>query len=268
MEQKSILFYDSGIGGVSVLSVANQAMPNESYIYFADTKNAPYGDKSVEQVRSFVLENIAGLLETHPVNAIVIACNTATSAAISELRAQYPNLVVVGMEPALKPAVESSRGGNVIVLATEVTLREAKFLQLCERYYSHANIIPLPCPGLMNFAEEGKFDSAELSEYLREKFAEGMHTCDGELSAVVLGCTHYSFLAKAISHEVKRYSRNQVRLFDGREGTVRELEKQLGSRGWRAQGGGSAIFLNSLNDGAKNIFAEQLSKTITTADSE
>jgi len=260
MEQKSILFYDSGIGGVSVLAVARQGLPSESFIYFADTKNAPYGDKTVEQIRSFVLENVAELLESHPIKAIVIACNTATSAAIAELRAQYPNLVVVGMEPALKPAVEASQDGNVMVLATEVTLREAKFLQLCERYSEHANIIPLPCPGLMNFAEEGTFDGAELAEYLRDKFADGAKKCNGDLSAVVLGCTHYSFLASAIEREIAGYSHSEVQIFDGREGTVRELEKQLDNRKWLSQCDGNAIFLNSLNDEAKNAFAEQLSE--------
>ncbi|MCL2212892.1 MAG: glutamate racemase [Oscillospiraceae bacterium] len=247
----NILFYDSGIGGVSVLRLAQRTLPKENFIYYGDSKNAPYGERSADEVCRLVLENVAGLVARLCPKAIVIACNTATSAAIGELRSRYPNLIVIGMEPALKPAVKAYPGGNIAVLATPITIREEKFRTLCGQYYNEANIIPIECAGLMDFAERGEFNSPELQTYLNIKLDGAL--CGG-LSAVVLGCTHYAFLAEAISQAAR-----EAEIFDGGDGTVRELVKRLTEKDlFVSEGTGSVAFLNSLNDEEKNEQAKKL----------
>ena len=248
----SIIFYDSGIGGVSVLRLARRALPKENFIYFGDTKNAPYGEKSAAQVCDLVLDNVDMLVKQHSPKAVVIACNTATSAAIEELRLRHPELIVIGMEPALKPAVQSHGGENIAVLATPITIREAKFRNLCDQYADKANIIPIECAGLMDFAERGEFEGAELRNYLNIKLDGALV---GGLSAVVLGCTHYAFLADAIATAAKG-----AEIFDGGDGTVRELTKRLTEKDLLSSDDNTRCvrFINSSEDEAKNVLARAL----------
>ena len=161
--------FDSGVGGVSVLRELVRIMPNENFIYIGDSKNAPYGTKSHEEI--FVhAQNCADILINKGVKALVVACNTATSVCIEELRQKYTDLPVIGIEPALKPAVMSKDNPVVVVMATPLTLKEKKFADLCKKFEKKADIIPLPCPGLMELVEEGHTSDNVVREFLENCF--------------------------------------------------------------------------------------------------
>lgn len=218
-KHKPIGFFDSGVGGLSVLKEALKIMPNEDYIYFGDSKNAPYGVKTAEEVRRLTFEAVEFLLNKN-VKGIAIACNTATSAAVADLRIKHPNLPLVGIEPALKPAVEINDGGDILIMATPMTLKEEKFNRLMKKYKDRATIIPVPCPGLMEFIEEGNLRSKEVLEYLEDKINTYKKN---EISSIVLGCTHYPFIKDALIDIVG----NEVSIIDGGLGTSRELMRRL-----------------------------------------
>lgn len=212
-------FFDSGVGGLSVMREAIKVMPNEDYIYFGDSKNAPYGVKSVKEVRDLTFEAVEFLL-SKGVKGIAVACNTATSAAVAELRVVYPNLPLVGIEPALKPAVELKKDGSILIMATPMTLREKKFNALMETYRESAKIVPVPCAGLVEFIERGILYGKELEEYLFNKVNTYK---EEEIGSIVLGCTHYPFIKEALSKVVGE----SVEILDGSLGTVRELRRRL-----------------------------------------
>lgn len=214
-------FLDSGVGGLSVMKEAIKIMPYENYIYFGDSKNAPYGTKRVEEVRELTFNAVEFLLNKG-VKGIVVACNTATSAAVADLRKMYPDLPLVGIEPAVKPAVELNRQGNILIMATPMTLRETKFNNLLKKYREVANIIPVPCAGLMEFIEAGILNGTELEVYLNEKLSSY-----NNISSIVLGCTHYPFVKNLISKVVGE----NVVILDGGEGTSREIKRRLDIKG-------------------------------------
>lgn len=218
-KEMPIGFFDSGVGGLSVMKEALKIMPNENYIYFGDSINAPYGVKSVEEVRSLTFKAVEFLL-SKGVKGIAIACNTATSAAVADLRVKYPNLPLVGIEPAVKPAVELKENGNILIMATPMTIKEAKFNRLMDRYKDRANIIPVPCPGLVEFIESGKFEGKEIETYLNERLNEYKKA---NISAIVLGCTHYPFIKPVLT---KIFGEN-TSIIDGGMGTVKELKRRL-----------------------------------------
>ncbi|WP_278599860.1 glutamate racemase [Clostridium tertium] len=218
-KNRPIGFFDSGVGGLSVMKEAIQVMPNENYIYFGDSKNAPYGVKSVEEVRDLTFKAVEFLLNKG-VKGIAIACNTATSAAVADLRKVYPDLPLVGIEPALKPAVELNKDGNILIMATSMTLKEEKFNRLMNRYKDRASIIPVPCPGLVEFIESGKLDGKEVEEYLFEK----MNTYNGgKIASIVLGCTHYPFIKDTLVKIIGK----DITIIDGGLGTAKELRRRL-----------------------------------------
>lgn len=218
-KNRPIGFFDSGVGGLSVMKEAIQVMPNENYIYFGDSKNAPYGVKSVEEVRDLTFKAVEFLLNKG-VKGIAIACNTATSAAVADLRKVYPDLPLVGIEPALKPAVELNKDGNILIMATSMTLKEEKFNRLMNRYKDRASIIPVPCPGLVEFIESGKLDGKEVEEYLFEK----MNTYNGgKIASIVLGCTHYPFIKDTLVKIIAK----DITIIDGGLGTAKELRRRL-----------------------------------------
>ena len=183
-------FFDSGVGGLSVLKEALKIMPNENYIYFGDSKNAPYGVKDFKEVKALTYEAVEFLL-SKGAKGLVIACNTATSAAVAALRVTYPKIPIVGIEPAVKPAVKLKRPGKIIIMATPVTLKLEKFHKLLDLYKDEAEIIPMPCAGLMEFVEAGNINGKETVEYLKEKFAQYNKN---DIASIVLGCTHYPFI--------------------------------------------------------------------------
>ena len=221
-KNRPIGFFDSGVGGLSVMREALKIMPNEDYIYFGDSKNAPYGIKSVEEVRELTFRAVEFLLNKG-VKGIAVACNTATSAAVADLRKMYPDLPLVGIEPALKPAVESVNEGSILIMATPMTLKEAKFNRLMKKYEDRADIVPVPCPGLMEFIEEGKLQGEEVEQYLLDKVNTYKK---GKISSIVLGCTHYPFIEPLLSKIVGE----DTVIIDGGLGTAKELKRRLSEK--------------------------------------
>ena len=220
--ERPIGFIDSGVGGISVLKEALKLLPKENYIYFGDSKNAPYGTKSVKEVQRLTF-NACKILINYDVKALVIACNTATSAAINELREKYKFIPVIGIEPALKPAVELNRKGKIIVMATPMTLAEKKFNELMLHYNKVAEIISLPCPGLVELIEMGIIEGKELENYITARFS---NLAEDDIAAVVLGCTHYPFIKK----QLLQFLGEGTPILDGSIGTVSYLKKRLGQR--------------------------------------
>ena len=207
-----VAVFDSGAGGIGVLREVKKVLPNEDFFYFGDTANAPYGEKSTEAVRTLVLLHAARLLAFS--KALVLACNTATAAAVSLLRARYPGVPIVGMEPALKPAVTAFPQGPLLVLATATTLRERKFARLLARF-SETPVYPVAAGGLVRLVENGLADSPQAEAYLAAILAPfgGIR-----FAAAVLGCTHFPFAAPAIRRVL-----GDIPLFDGAGGAARQL---------------------------------------------
>ena len=233
-----IAVFDSGVGGISVLRHLVRLLPEERFLYFGDSANAPYGTKTKAQVQALTLAAAEALL-SRGIKALVVACNTATSAAINELRRAYPELIVIGIEPALKLAADTFPGGKIGVMATPMTLREEKFARLMERFQESCEICRIPAPGLVELIEAGKADSPEAEALLRQLFAPYPG-----LDALVLGCTHYPFAGAAIS----RVLGHTVSLLDGGDGTARETKRRLKETGLLRGGEGSVTIENSKHD--------------------
>ncbi len=217
--------FDSGVGGLSVLRHIRQRLPHESLIYVADTAWMPYGDKATATIRERTLRLAESLLDAH-CKMLVLACNTATAAAVKEVRAQWPGLTVVGMEPGLKPAIHGSPRRKVGILATSGTLRSDKFRLLLERYGAGAEVISQPCPGLVEQVEQGALDdqrtAALLRDYLTPLLAQ-------QIDTLVLGCTHYPFLIPLI----RRVTGEQLTIIDTGHAVARQVERLLDERGLR-----------------------------------
>ncbi len=234
-----IAVFDSGVGGLSVLRHLLRVMPGERYLYFGDSANAPYGTRTKEDVRALTFA-AARRLMARGIKALVVACNTATSAAIRELREAYPELIVIGIEPALKLAADRYPGGGIGVMATPMTLREEKFAALMGRYGESCRVYTLPAPGLVELVEDGKADSPEAEALLGSLFSPYM----GKLDALVLGCTHYPFAAETIS----RVLGGKAALLDGGDGTARETKRRLAAADLLEEGLGELIIENSRDD--------------------
>ena len=169
-----IAVFDSGVGGLSVLRELVAQMPSEHFLYFGDSANAPYGTRPTAEIRSLTLAHAERLFD-RGAKALVVACNTATSAAIGELRARWPDRVIIGIEPALKLAVSRHPGGCIGVLATEATLREEKFAALLQRCAENCHILKCPCPELVEFVERGELTGPALERCLAARLAPGLH---------------------------------------------------------------------------------------------
>ena len=220
--------FDSGVGGLSVLGEIRALLPRESLLYVADSGHVPYGEKSPEFIRERS-QRIAEFLLNQGAKALVLACNTATAAAISELRGRYPQLPIIGMEPAVKPAAAATQSGVVGVLATTGTLKSAKFAALLDRFANDVRVITQPCPGLVEQIEAGELASDSTRELLlglvQPLLAEG---CD----TLILGCTHYPFI-KPLLRELLPAS---VSLIDTGAAVARQLQRRLGERQLLASG--------------------------------
>ena len=236
-----IAVFDSGVGGLSVLRHLVRLLPEERFLYYGDSANAPYGTRSREEVEKLTFAASETLM-ARGLKALVIACNTATSAAIDALRQRWPELIIVGIEPALKLAADRYPGGRIGVMATEMTLREGKFSHLLERCGQDNQIIKLPAPGLVELVEAGRGNSPEAEALIRQLL--GDHA--SQLDALVLGCTHYPFAAEAIS----RVLGPDTALLDGGEGTARETRRRLESSGLLRKGTGEILIENSSGDPA------------------
>jgi glutamate racemase len=224
--EKPVGFFDSGIGGLSVLKTAYVSLPGEDYIYYGDNLNAPYGEKSEEEIKALSLA-AGAFLFAKGVKAIVVACNTATSAAIQMMRQQF-SLPVISMEPAVKPALPMLKTGKALVLATPATVSQTRYLGLIERLGAQDRVISVGCGGLVELIEAGKTGEADIHRYLEKKLAF-LH---GErIEAVVLGCTHYAFAEKPIKSYIDRAFRTDCPVLDGRYGTARQLIHVLDEHG-------------------------------------
>lgn len=220
--QSFIGVFDSGMGGITVLADLVEAMPEENFIYFGDSANAPYGTKDPDQVLELT-DRAVGALVGRGAKLVVIACNTATSVAVDRLREKYP-VPIVGMEPAVKPAVESEAGGDVAVLATPMTLRLDKFNHLVDRLGGEsARILKIPAPELVELIEHGTFEGEQINSCLRGYFKQVDRKA---IRSVVLGCTHYLYLKDAIRHVLG----DQVVVYDGNRGTVNRVIQILEER--------------------------------------
>lgn len=211
-------FFDSGVGGISVLRTAHGLLPNENFLYYGDNGNAPYGVKPLEQIQK-LSENVVNILLDRGVKAIVIACNTATSAYAEIIRAKV-DMPVIGMEPAIKPAQLNRHGGEVLALATRATLTLPKFKRLMETYGAH--VTPVIGEGFVEIVENGLAGTPEADEIV----ARSLRPYTGQqVDSIVLGCTHYPFLISSIK-KVFPYAD----IFDGRFGTAMRLKNLLEQR--------------------------------------
>jgi len=228
-----IAFFDSGIGGLTVLRDALKILPQENYIYYADTKNVPYGTKSKEVVIKFILEAVDFLVGKN-IKMLVLACNTATSVAAQELRKRY-SFPIIGMEPAVKPAVENSKEKRVLVLATTLTLREEKLENLIKRVDRHKLVDKMAFDELVGFAENGNFESIEVKRFIKEKLG----TVDLSLYGfIVLGCTHFIYFRDLIRSVIPP----DISIIDGNMGTVRNIKATLETRNLLNSGKGKVSF--------------------------
>ncbi len=224
--------FDSGVGGISVLRVLRHDMPNENYIFYGDSINAPYGDKSEERIKEMSDASIRFLFE-HGAKAIVIACNTATSAAATYLREKYPEAIIVAMEPAVKPAVSyaETEHPSVLVLATKSTIHGERLHHLIGRFSENADIYPIAAPGIVPLVEAGMENSPEILSYLKELLKPYRRIEDGGdglmVDSVVLGCTHFPFVMDKI-REALGYD---VTFYDGAYGTSRETKRRIKNAG-------------------------------------
>lgn len=236
----AIAVFDSGVGGISVLGELRRLLPGERYLYFGDSANAPYGTRPTAEVQALTFAAVERLLWETPLKALVIACNTATAAAVSALRQKYPELIIIGIEPALKLAASRFPGGNIGIMATEVTLREEKLGRLMDRVADHCQIHKIPAPGLVELVEQGLADSPQAEALLSGILGPYV----GKLDALVLGCTHYPFASKQISAVLGP----GTALIDGGAGTARETQRRLAEAGLVENGSGSLTMTNSSPD--------------------
>lgn len=216
MVNKSIGIFDSGLGGISVLNRCIELLPHENFIYFADKVHAPYGDKSTDDIILFIKEIMDDFFLKQDVKAIVVACNTATNAAIDILRKEY-DIPIIGIEPAIKSALMSNDEGTTLVLATESTIMSEKFVNNLSKY-DNGNCIKYGCSGLVELIESNNMDG--VVKYLKDKFDK---IDKKSINSVVLGCTHYPFIKKEILIALDK----DVRFYDGGEGVARRLKSIL-----------------------------------------
>lgn len=218
MDNRPIGIFDSGIGGLSVLQQAIKMLPKEHYIYYADEDHVPYGEKTTEEITCYVNDAVKFMLEKG-VKAIVIACNTATSVAIENLRKLY-HIPIIGMEPAAKPAIEMNQEKRIMLLATPVTIKEEKLRRLLEKIDIQHKIDLVPLPNLVKFAESETFDDSIVENYLLDAFEN--YNLDN-YSEVILGCTHFNYFRPSI----QKVFNNKAKLLDGNEGTIHRLKEVL-----------------------------------------
>lgn len=220
--------FDSGVGGLSVLRAIRQTLPGEDLIFLADQAHVPYGSRSLEEVCALA-EEITRFLTSQPVKLIVVACNTASAAALHHLRQVFPQTPFVGMEPAVKPAAEQTRSGVVGVLATPATFQGALYASVIERFANGVTVLQDTCPGLVMAIEAGQLDGPEvrmiLEKALHPMLIQGIDT-------VVLGCTHFPFVIPLIEKIVGP----QVRVIDPAPAVARQVGRLLEVHGLLSAG--------------------------------
>jgi glutamate racemase len=214
--------FDSGVGGLSVLAAIREHLPSADLLYVADTAHVPYGPRPLAEVRGFAF-GITRFLLDKGAQVVVVACNTASAAALHELRAAFPNTPFVGMEPAVKPAAEHSHTGVVAVLATPATFQGALFASVVERFAQGVEVIPQICPGLVEQIEAGELDTPRTEAMLR-LWVEPLLARNADV--LVLGCTHYPFVCPLL----ERICGPSVRVIDPSAAVARQVERVLSAR--------------------------------------
>jgi glutamate racemase len=244
--------FDSGVGGISVLRAIREQLPEESIIYFGDQGHIPYGPRPMEQIRNFSEAITKFLLEQHA-KIIVVACNTASAAALKYLREKFPDDQFVGMEPAVKPAAERTRTGKVGVLATPATFQGVLYASVVERFANGVELFQKTCPGLVQEIEQGNLDGEETRRILEEAL---LPMLDNNIDTVVLGCTHYAFVIPLIQQILG----DNVRVIDPAPAVAKQTGRLLAAKGMRSQirPGGGVKFYTSGDPDALNAMLPML----------
>lgn len=223
MNMYPIGVFDSGVGGLSVLREIQTFMPNENIIYFGDQRHVPYGPRPMEQIQNFS-EGITRYLLTQDAKIIVVACNTASAAALTYLRQTFPDVQFVGMEPAIKPAAEKTQTGKVGVLATPATFQGALYASVVERFANGVELFQNTCSGLVQQIEMGNLDGAETRKILEDALHPML---EKNIDTVVLGCTHYPFVIPLIEKIVGE----NVRVIDPAPAVAKQVKRLLEAGG-------------------------------------
>ncbi len=247
----SIALFDSGVGGLSVLREVVRQLPRHDVLYVADTAHVPYGARDIEQIRSFSVA-ITSFLVERGADVVVVACNTASAAALYHLRARF-DLPIVGMEPAVKPAVERTRRGHVGVIATEATFQGELFARLVERFARDTTVHTQVCPGLVERVEAGQIDDAGTEALLRAYLAPLLAA---GIDSLVLGCTHYPFLRPAI----ERLVGPDVAVIDPAPAVARQAGRMLARPG--VQGGAGRGQVTYFTSGDPVAFAATVRRLV------
>ena len=236
--------FDSGVGGLSVLRALRQQIPAQPLIYLADQARVPYGPRPLEEVRQFS-DQITRYLLDQGAGVIVVACNTASAAALRWLRQRYPETPFVGMEPAVKPASEHTRSGVVGVLAPPATFQGELYASVVERFAQHTRVMEYTCPGLVEEIEAGRLNGERARQILT---AGLLPMLEAGIDTVVLGCTHYPFAIPII----QEIAGPHVRVIDPAPAVARQTARVLESRGWLAAGDalGSVRYITTAPDPA------------------
>ena len=211
--------FDSGVGGISVLRAIREQMPEESVIYFGDQGHIPYGPRPMQQIRDFS-ERITRFLLEQGAKIVVVACNTASAAALKYLREKFPDVQFVGMEPAVKPAAEHTHSGKVGVLATPATFQGALYASVVERFANGVELLQNTCPGLVQEIERGNLNGEATQKILADALVPML---EKNIDTVVLGCTHYPFVIPLIQQIVGE----RVRVIDPAPAVARQTARLL-----------------------------------------
>jgi glutamate racemase len=249
--------FDSGIGGVTVANAIRMELPRCNMIYVADSAHLPYGDKSLEEIKQYS-EGIVSFLIEQGCKIVVIACNTASAAALKYLRERFPNIRFIGMEPAVKPAAEQTKSGVVGVIATTATFQGELFASVVERFASGVEVIRQPCPGLVQQIEAGQQNAPKTEEMLRQWV---MPMKEKGIDALVLGCTHYPFVKPLL----EKILGNEVRIIDPAPAIARQVSRVAQEINWNINADGITEWCTS---GSKDEFLnvlQQLKQPIQTA---
>ena len=227
LKNQAVGVFDSGVGGISVLKHIRAELPAEDLLYCADSRHAPYGNKTPEAIRERATY-LTNFLIAQGAKAIVVACNTATAAAIDILRERY-SLPIIGMEPAVKPAVAATKTGVIGVLATTGTLQSAQFAGLLEHYGQNVTVVTQACAGLVECVERGELE-AESTKALISTYLTPL--IEANADAIVLGCTHYPFVRPLIEQIIcEQYPQSAITLIDTGAAVARQLQRRLQEAG-------------------------------------
>ena len=259
MTAQSIGVFDSGLGGASVLREAVRLMPNETFLYYGDNANAPYGDRNEDEITALTFR-CAHILERQGAKIILIACNTATATCVTRIRTEL-DIPVISIEPAIKPACEAPGDGKIIMAATSATTKLPRYLELQSRMPDPSRVINVACPGLVDRIEQGIFADDAFDDLFEQYFAP----YNGVLiDGIVLGCTHYIFIRNAFARYAARHFRGKACLYDGNLATAKQLKHVLDEKGLAQKQGAGKVIFQSSGDVAyyEPIFRKLLSQSL------